>query len=178
MKEQKKNIAWLKILSNMDIYIGGAVFGVLVTLTFINVLMRYIFRTPISWSEEMILIQFAWSTYLGIVACFRYDKHMRITFIFDKLPKPVQKVIDIGTDIMLLALFGYLTYLSSVLCANVGVKKTLVMRLPANVVNLTLLVCFGVMAVSCAFKIYHKIRGTYELDNPLADVEAAAKEMN
>ena len=123
MKKQTKSITWNRILKDMDMYVGGILFGILVTLTFVNVLMRYIFRTPISWSEEMILILFAWSTYLGIVTCFRYDKHMRITFIYDLFPKPIQKFLDIATDIALLVLFGFLSYLSVTMCAYAGVKK-------------------------------------------------------
>ena len=173
-----KKFSFAKFLRNADIYIGGLLFGILVTLTFVNVLMRYIFRTPISWSEEAILILFAWSTYLGIAACFRYDNHMRVTFIYDMLPKGAQKVIDLATDIVLFGLFTYITYLSYVMCSFAGNKRTLVMRLPANVVNSVLLVCFFIMAVSCALKIYHKIKGDYAIEDPLADVKAAAKEMN
>ena len=178
MNKRSEKTFLIRFLRDADMYIGGILFGILVTLTFINVLMRYIFRMPISWSEEMSLILFAWSTYLGIATCLRYDKHMRVSFIFDLLPKPIQKFLDIANDIVLLILFGYLSYLSVVLCSYATVKRTLVMRLPANVVNATLIACFGIMTVSCAFKVVNKLRGTYSVENPLADVEELAREMD
>lgn len=159
----------LKKLKNLDLYIGAISFVVMVLLIVINVILRYIFRMGISWAEELTLILFTWSTYFGIVAAARYDKHVKVDILYNMFPKVVQKTIDIITEIGIVVLSGYLTYLSIIMCLNVGSKRTLVMRLPANIVNSSLIVSFAMITIWTIIQMVQKIKGTYVLEDPLED---------
>ena len=151
----------MKKLRNLDLYIGSIFFVAMVLLIIVNVVLRYIFKMGISWAEELILIFFAWSTYLGIVAAVRYGSHVKVDIIFNMFPKVVQKIIDIITEIAIVVLGGYITYLSIILCLNVGNKRTNVMRLPANVINSCLIVSFMLITIWSIIRVVQKIRGTY-----------------
>ena len=162
----------MKKLKNLDLYLGALLFVVMVLLIIANVMLRYVFRMGLSWAEELTLILFAWSTYLGIVAAVRYDQHVKMDIIFKMLPKTVQKTIDLLTEIAIVALGGYITYLSIILCQNAGSKRTLVMRLPANIVNACLVVSFSLITVWTIVRVVQKIRGTFVqevLTNDISD---------
>ncbi len=151
----------MKKLKNLDLYLGALFFVAMVLLIIANVILRYIFRMGISWAEELTLILFAWSTYLGIVAAVRYDQHVKMDIIFKMFPKIVQKTIDLMTEIAVIALGGYISYLSIILCQNAGSKRTLVMRLPANIVNACLIVSFVLITIWSLIRVVQKVRGTF-----------------
>lgn len=159
----------MKKLKNLDVYIGSIFFVAMVLLIIVNVTLRYVFRMGISWAEELTLIFFAWATYFGIVAAARLDKHVKVDIIFKMFPASVQKIVDIITEIAIAVLGGYITYLSIILCRNVGNKRTLVMRMPANIVNTALIVSFGLITIWTIIRIVQKVQGTYVPDNSFDD---------
>lgn len=61
------------------------VFGLLSTtfILFINVLLRYIFKSGIVWAEEYSRYAIIWIVCSGCGAAVRKDMHMRITAILD-----------------------------------------------------------------------------------------------
>ena len=155
-------------LCDLDLYIGVTLFAALVLIIIANVTLRYVFHMGLSWAEELILILFAWASYLGIVVSYRYDRHIRVDFIFKKFPKPLQKFLDIITDICISVLSCYVAYLAVTLCLYTGDKKTLVMQLPANIVNSSLVVAFALIGISGIVRIIKKLKGTYVLVDPFS----------
>ena len=158
----------IKLLKNLDLYVGATFFVAMTVIIIVNVTMRYVFRMGLSWAEELILILFAWSSYMGIAVVYRYDRHVRVEIVYKMFPVAVQRAIDILTDIGILVLSTYVTYLAIVLCGNVGNKRTLAMRLPINVVNTCLIVAFALISISAVYRIVMKLKGYYVLEDPFA----------
>ena len=52
-----------------------------VSLVFISILMRYVFRAPIPWADELYTIIFAWSMTLGYSVAVRDDAHIKMDAI-------------------------------------------------------------------------------------------------
>jgi TRAP-type C4-dicarboxylate transport system permease small subunit len=104
--------------------------------------------------EEAVLIAFVWAVFLGTVTAYRNNKHIAIDVVFNRLPAKARRVIDIAADILLFGMNVYMTCLAVILCSNVGRKSTFVMRLPYFYIDLILVICFGLMAVFGAFRLY------------------------
>ncbi len=68
-----------------DAAIAGAV-AVLAVLLFVNVLLRYVFRSPFAWLEEGVVMVFMWMVFVGVSACFRSHQHLRIDVLVRYLP--------------------------------------------------------------------------------------------
>lgn len=145
----------------------GCLFTILfVSLTFLNVILRYMFGFIIPWAEEAILIAFAWSVFLGSATAFRFDRHIAIDVVFNKFPEKVQKVGHVCIDLLVLVLSLYMTYLSVILCMHVGRKSTFVMRLSYYWIDLMLVVSFALMAMFGLYKLYLRYVGRYQdIDN-------------
>lgn len=79
---------------NLDLYIAGASFAILVLVTFFGVIMRYCFHAPFTWQEEVQIGLFIWVTFFGGAACFRKKMHVSITSLYDILT-PRGKLIDL-----------------------------------------------------------------------------------
>lgn len=55
--------------------------GCLAILLFTNVLLRYVFRSPFAWIEEIVIAAFVWMIFLGVSACVRSHQHLRIDIV-------------------------------------------------------------------------------------------------
>ena len=73
-----------------------------------QVIMRYVFQHPLTWSEELARYIFVWIALLGSAWCGRNHIHVRMTAVTSLLPKPAVHVIQILISIIC-AFFRQLT---------------------------------------------------------------------
>ncbi|WP_320130564.1 TRAP transporter small permease [uncultured Sphaerochaeta sp.] len=83
------------VLKNLDVIIAGIALGILVAITFLGVVMRYIFSNPFVWQEELQISLFLWVAFFGSSAAFRTKGHVEISMVFDRFPKRVQRVLSV-----------------------------------------------------------------------------------
>jgi TRAP-type C4-dicarboxylate transport system permease small subunit len=168
------------VLKHLEEIFGCFFLVVFVTLTLINVVLRYGFNFILSWAEEVIVMAFSWSVFLGIITAFRLDRHVAIDVIVPRLPKEVQRILYTAIDVLVLALNLYLTYLGVLLCMNVGVKTTYVLKLSFVYFDAALVVSFGLMAVFGIIRLVLRFMGRYETIDSIAravsDIDAIAIE--
>lgn len=96
---EKSNL--LKILDKLDDYlliIAVIWMGLVLTL---QVVMRYVFNNPLTWSEEMARYIFVWICFLGVGYGIKYDQHIKMEIFFSYFPKKAQRVINILTNIIM-----------------------------------------------------------------------------
>lgn len=78
----------------------------LVVMTFTatwQVVSRYVFKSPSTWSESVTLISFVWMSLMAAAYVFGKQEHMQMTFIFDKFNPANQKKIKILTEVIIFA---------------------------------------------------------------------------
>ena len=56
-----------------------------VLLVFVQVVMRYVFRNSLSWSEELARYMFAWYSWVGTSYAVRYKGHLRVEILANLL---------------------------------------------------------------------------------------------
>lgn len=76
-----------KLFTKVISYICIGLMAIMSSLVIINVILRYVFSVSFVWSEELITFLFLATTYFGITLGVRYDEHIRIDFLIDKLGK-------------------------------------------------------------------------------------------
>lgn len=105
-KVEMKNIIH-KILS-LDLVISGIALIVLIILTFLGSLMRYIINKPIIWQEEVQIGLAIWVIFFGASAAFRYSNHIAIDMIVDMFPKNIQKIIEVLIAIVTISVLFFM----------------------------------------------------------------------
>jgi len=76
-----------------------------VTVTFIQVVMRYVFSNSLSWSEEAVRYVFIWQTWIGASYAVRKKRHLRVEAFVDRLHGVPRKFIELVV-LALWILFG------------------------------------------------------------------------
>lgn len=154
MQEKKP----LKILGNLDVVAACVLLVGLIALTFVGVLKRYLFRSPITWMEEVQMLLFLWVVFLGGSAAFRSGSHIAIEIVVDALPKKIGGIIERIDVLLQLVILGYLfvqefTYYTQLVSTG---KLTNLLRLPYSIAYFVVPVGGILMIVSVLFAAYQK----------------------
>lgn len=71
-------------------------------LVFGNVVLRYVFNSGITWSEEMSRFLFIWMIFLGAIGALRDNDHLGVDTLLKKLPLGVKRVVFIFSNLIVL----------------------------------------------------------------------------
>mgnify|MGYP001050510077 FL=1 len=100
---QSKNKSRLSWLGDLDIIVAAAVLSVLIVLTFMGVIWRYLFKAPFTWLEEVQLACMVWIVFAAAGAAFRTGNHVAIEMIVDMMPPKIQKVMEVVISVVVVA---------------------------------------------------------------------------
>ena len=121
MKNVRKTVD--KILNVCILVLFIAMFGV----TTLNVIMRYVFNSPLSFAVEFGRYTFAGMVYLGSIYVMRDDGHIGLDIVVDALPEPLHTIVKKFSRVLVLA------YLAIFFCMST-------MHLPMSVVYLAMVI--------------------------------------
>lgn len=82
--------------------LAGLSLTIMVVLTTYQVITRYVFNAPSTWSEELVGYLFAWSTMFGAAIVSGERGHMNIPILVDKFNPPMRKALHIFAEIIAL----------------------------------------------------------------------------
>lgn len=71
----------------------AAILGVMVLLTFVNVVLRYLFNALNVWSLEVVSTLFAWLVLLGIAYGFKVTMHLGVDAILNVVSKGTRRFL-------------------------------------------------------------------------------------
>lgn len=81
------------------------IFGIMTILVVYQVVTRYVFQSPSSWSESVVTYGFIWLAMLGGAYVFGKRDHMAMTFVLDKFHGRVKTIIEMINE-LIIVLFG------------------------------------------------------------------------
>lgn len=87
-------------------------FAIMSIITFVNVITRYLMKYSLAFTEELVVSLFVWLTLLGAAVAFRGGSQLGFTFITERLPHKVQKVLLWFSTCLGALLFLFLIYFS------------------------------------------------------------------
>ena len=96
MNQLKKGLD--KVLS----IICAAMFSFMSLLAVYQVVTRYVFNSPSSFSEELLTFSFAWMSMLAATLVFGERDHMRLAFFADKLQGKKGTMLALVTEVIIL----------------------------------------------------------------------------
>ncbi len=105
----------------------------IITLTvsvFLQVLIRFVFKYPLPWTEEVSRIAFVYSIFVGATIAVREKTHLNIDVLLIVLPKGMARVITVLGLILVGIFLGFVTWEGIVLVWATGVQMTPVMQVP------------------------------------------------
>lgn len=157
---EKKENKVISILANLDIAVASVILTVLIVLTFLGVVWRYIFNNPFTWLEEVQTSCMVWIVFAAAGAAFRSGNHVAIEMIVDLMPAKMQKVMEWLISIVVVVVIGYL-FMQSIGFIQVFIKSgraTSMLKIPYTVVYGIAIVSYIDMIISYFYSIVKGVK--------------------
>jgi TRAP-type C4-dicarboxylate transport system permease small subunit len=102
-----------RVPESIERVLGAAVMALLCLITFANVVVRYFTNVSFAFTEELSVALMVIVALIGTSAAFAMDRHIRLTFLIERLPIERQRQIEYAILAACLALFALLTWLAA-----------------------------------------------------------------
>ena len=90
--------------------ISGICVLIMSTMVFAQVVMRYVFHAPMSWSDEIAVYCLVWSVYLAASWTVRERQHIRVLNLINVFPKPISLWLVYLSDLVWFLTSIFITY--------------------------------------------------------------------
>ncbi len=139
-----------KFLENIEEYIGGTIFLIMLVVLVIQIFSRQFLDLPLKWSEELSRFLFVYAGYFGVSASIKENGHVFIDFFIKKFPRKIQSAVNVLIQILSLIVL--------VAMFVIGIQMT-VRKIPVKIVSLNLSYAYMYVALPVigAMMIYRHI---------------------
>ena len=155
MKKILNAVKWFVL--HIEEIIAVAALTVMLCAIFYNVIMRYLFKNPTSWADELAMICMAYVTFVGGAVAYKNNLHFGIDFLVDKFPVSIQMLIRRITNFVFIPLFGYATILGLRLMMNAS-KKMIYSGWSYKIIDASLPIGFLSMTIYAIYFFYLSFR--------------------
>lgn len=71
-------------------------------LVFLQVVFRYLFKSPLSWSEELTMLTFQWCVFLGAAIAVKRGNHFKLDSLRRHFPTKIKFCTEIFTSLIII----------------------------------------------------------------------------
>lgn len=107
--------------------------SVATVVCFYQVVARYVFSAPPTWSEEVARYAFIWLTFLGSALAFRAGAHLGMDAVTSALPRQARRVVALLSSAILLTLLGFMMWQGRLVVSFVTRQLSPAMRLSMSI---------------------------------------------
>ncbi len=123
----KKPIKYLS--QNIENIIGAVLIFLMIVFLSIQVISRYVFHSPITWTEELAKMAFILSVFFGSVGAWHRNQHLALGVLTDRVSPKVKCYLRIVSDLLTLA---FCVIIFPAMCTLVSSNYTSGMKLPVT----------------------------------------------
>ena len=134
-------------------------FVAIIVCVILQIVSRYVFNQPLTWTEEVSLFAFCWFTFLGAAACSWEDSHLAVDFFYNRMGKRLKKLADICIMLLVLVMCLFMVVDAVIaMRAQVGIASV-ALRLPIPAYTASIFIGFIAMALFTLYHLIRRIRG-------------------
>ena len=116
---------WSFFNRRLEEVLGAAMLAVMVTVTFVNVIVRYCTTFSFAWTEEITINFFVWVVLLGTARSFREGGNLCMNLLYETLPRPLRLACYLAGIAVCLLFFGALCWTGFLeVCDEIDLEAT------------------------------------------------------
>ncbi len=148
---------FFRILERIADTLMIALFAMIFALVLAQVVCRYVFDSPLVWSEELARMAFMWLGMLAWSLGSRRRSHIAITLVADRLPQGARLVLAIAIQLAIVFFCVLLAWHGTTLAArNVGLPTVTLPMIDFALV-------YGIVPVGALMMILYALREIHDL---------------
>lgn len=136
------------VIKEIDIIIAILSSVIVIAVTLLGVVMRFVVNQPLAWVEEVQMSFIVWITFLGGSAAFRYKSHIAVEIFVDLFNEKIQKAVYILTSVIVLAILVFLT-----ICGCQIVRQYAEMKRVTDILKIPYAFVYSAVPAGCALML-------------------------
>lgn len=130
--------------------------SLIILLTFLQVLSRYVFNWSIPWAQELTVFSMVYLVLLGCSMGMKKHEVASLTLLLDRLPFVARQIMRIVDDLIMIAFLAIMIGVNQDVIANSMGRLSGMMRIPMGFVNIAL-------TLSAALIIIHSLVDIWDI---------------
>ncbi len=122
-------------------------------LSFYQVVMRYVFNSASSWSEELVRFLFIWCSFIAAAIGVREHIHIGVDVFVKRLPKKIVPLTEIVVNLAIMVFSGYIVHYGWVLTLMTRRQLSAALLIPMSWVYLSIPVMGVLLLFYCSLEI-------------------------
>ena len=157
-----KKLKW--VYQNIEEILLCVFLTILVCVSGIQVVARYVFNNSLTWSEELCRYLYVWSGFTTVGFAIKHGSIIKIDTLVMVLPKKVQKILDVVTSLVTIVIIAILFTAGVNVVAEVvrTGQLTPAMRIPIWIVYLCAPVGYALIELRMIEHLYKLFKKTEE----------------
>lgn len=148
-----------KFCANWEMYIASIAFIAMCMAIILNVFSRFMLRKSFAWAEEISYFGFVYTVFFGVCTLYKNQGMIAIDVIVDRLPKGVQRIVQLFNFTVLTIGNALFAFYSVILMNGAWVRPTAALRIPYAWMDLAPVISFSVMMLYSIRFLYWTIIG-------------------
>ncbi|MEG2136016.1 MAG: TRAP transporter small permease, partial [Clostridia bacterium] len=132
------------------------------------VLFRFVFSSPLAWSEEIAKYLFIWMTFIAGYVGARKGRHIGVVALQNALPPLGGKLLRCLSNLISAVFFGTVIYYTIYFWSKLAMQTSPALGIPISIVYLGMLIGSGFMSV---WYLILAVKSFESAPNPPAEVE-------
>lgn len=126
-------------------YFSALTLAVMVALMFMQVLFRFVFHSPLAWTEELARYTFIWSTFIASCVAAVKGEHVALGMLLERTKGAVRTVLVFLSNGLTAAFFAIASYTIAVQWNKLCTQTSAALRIPMSYVYLGIIIGCGGM---------------------------------
>ena len=153
-----------RVIETVENVLCAVPMGIILVVEIVQVFFRYVLRSGIPWSDEVIVNLLVVCVMFGGAKAIRTREHTELTGTSDSLPEVPRKIVRVITTAATLAFLVVFVYSSIIFVRSAGKLKTTNLRIPMKY-------CYLMLAIGACFMLYEFVKTIrYRITRPVIDV--------
>jgi len=159
-----------KILTKIIETILMIFFLVIISVTILLVILRYVFNKGIFGGNELISYLFIYTTAMGAAISIVKREHIKITYFIDKLSPTLRIIVDIIDHLLIIFINGIMIFYSLNWIKIAGVSESPTLRIPMYTVFMSIPIGCSLVIIYSIYLIIIDLTNKYYQDKGAEDV--------
>ncbi len=99
-----------KIIDGLAKAIMGVSSLLVFVITFLQVICRFVLKSPLPWSTDILRLAFTYLVFWGAAWCVREKEHLNVDVVLTAMPAGMRRTVEILINVVLCGFFIFLIY--------------------------------------------------------------------
>ncbi len=134
--------------------ISVTLLALIVLITFVNVIARYIFNNSLYWSFELTMTILSFLSFFGFYIAFKKNRHLGSDVIFNKLPPKIQNFFYLFNNAIIIFISGVFIFYG-------GKQAFLFMGQKTSILGINVFFLYALLPITgflLIFEVINKVR--------------------